>query len=289
MTVQRIAVLGLGAMGARIAANLLDAGYPLTVWNRSTKPAEALALKGANVAATPKAAAEQADVVISMLTDNEASRAVWLAPKSGAIHGLGVNKIAVAMSTLTVDYVKELGTAIAHTGAAFLESPVVGSRPQADAQMLSCLVGGKADSVESVRPVLSATSGAIHHMGCSVGQAAAMKLAVNALFGIQVAALAELLAALGQHGISSAQAMDCLGEIPVMSPAARGAGAGMVNHSYAPQFPITLVEKDFRYACVLLKEGAMPMTLATQQIYRSAIAQGHGEKNITAIAQLFSQ
>jgi 3-hydroxyisobutyrate dehydrogenase-like beta-hydroxyacid dehydrogenase len=289
MNTKTVAVIGLGAMGSRLAHNLLNAGYPVVVHNRTIEKAQPLVDLGATFATTPRAAAEQSDVVISMVTDNEVSRQVWLATETGAIWGLTPDKIAIEMSTLTVEWIQELGAAIARSGAGFLDAPVVGSRPQAEIGKLISLVGGQAETLAQVRSVLTDVGVATtHHVG-SVGQGMAMKLAVNALFGIQVAALAELLGMLSKDGISSEKAMECLGELPVLSLAAKGAGSLMVSHNHAPLFPIDLVEKDFRYATQTSQSLAatIPTTAAVMDIYQDAIAQGYGGENITGIIQLF--
>lgn len=284
---KRIAVLGIGAMGSRVAQNLLKANYPVIVYNRTMAKAKSLLAIGATYAATPREAAEQADIVISMVTHDEASRAVWLTPETGAVVGLDENTIAIESSTLTVDWTKALAAAIATQGAAFLDAPVVGSRPQAEASKLIYLVGGKPAALTQVEACLQA-SGTVHPVG-AVGEGMAMKLAVNALFGIQVAALAEILGMLSKLGLTPAKALSCLGELPVMSRAAKGAGGLMVAAQHAPLFPIELVEKDFRYAIQAVAQGdaVMPTTKVSSEVYQAAIAQGYGCDNITAVAQLF--
>ncbi|MBW4654385.1 MAG: NAD(P)-dependent oxidoreductase [Kaiparowitsia implicata GSE-PSE-MK54-09C] len=284
-----IAVLGLGAMGGRIARNLIHAGHPLTVWNRSPAAAAALIELGATIAPSPNVAAQGADIVLSMVTDDAASRAVWLDPEVGAVRGIQAGAIAIECSTLTVTWTQTLAAAIEHRGAKFLDAPVVGSRPQADARALIYLVGGSAETLAEARSVLNSAGGAaLHHVG-SVGHGMAMKLAVNALFGVQVAALAELLGVLGKSGISTACAMDCLGELPVLSPATLAAGKLMVLQHHAPLFPIDLVEKDLRYVMASAQAIAAltPLSDAAQTLYEQAIAQGYGENNITGIVQLF--
>ena len=247
MTMQTVAIIGLGAMGSRVTQNLLAKGYSVMVHNRTVAKAEPLIEQGATFATSPRSAAEQSDVVISMVADDDASRHIWLTAETGAVWGLTPNKIAIEMSTLTVDWVRELDAAIVQQGAGFLDAPVVGSRPQAEAQRLSMLVGGAADCLTQVRSLLQDVGAiAIHHIG-SVGQGTAMKLAVNALFGIQVAALAELMGLLSKDGLSPSEIMNCLGALPVLSVAAKGAGQLMVAEQHAPLFPISLVEKDFRY------------------------------------------
>ncbi len=286
MNATTVALLGLGAMGTRIAQNLLNAGYPLVVYNRTPERAAALIEQGATYAQTPKAAAIQADVVISMVTDDEASREVWLHPDTGAVQSLQKGKIAIASSTLTVDWTQTLATQIQQTGAAFLDAPVVGSRPQAEAGKLIYLVGGETATRQQVEPILS-ISGSVQAIG-GIGQGMAMKLAVNALFAIQVAALAESLATLTRQGFTLAEAMGCLGNLPIISPAAKGAGSLIVANQTAPLFPIHLVDKDLRYAEAAATATAteLPLTIAAQQVFERAIAAGYGAQNITAIAQL---
>jgi 3-hydroxyisobutyrate dehydrogenase len=289
MNTKTVAVIGLGAMGSRIAQNLLNAGYSVIVHNRSIEKAQPLLDRGATFAVSPLAATEQSDVVISMVTDNEVSRQVWLAAETGAILALTPDKIAIEMSTLTVDWVRELSAAIVQRGAGFLDAPVVGSRPQAEAGKLISLVGGQTETLAQVESILTAAGvAAIHHIG-TIGQGMAMKLAVNALFGIQVAALAELLGMLSKDHISPEKAMECLGNLPVLSLAAKGAGSLMVSQNHAPLFPVDLVEKDFRYVTQAAQtlEAMIPTTTAALDMYRSAIAQGYANDNITGIVQLF--
>lgn len=285
----RIAVLGSGAMGSRIVQNLLNAKYQVVVYNRTLDKVKPLLNQGANYAKTPRKAAEQADIVISMVTDNDASRSIWLDPETGAASGLSNHAVAIESSTLTVDWTRELAAEIESHGTAFLDAPVVGSRPQAEAGKLIYLVGGQAETLTHVQDVLSSAGGAaIHHIG-DTGHGMAMKLAVNALFSIQVAALAELMGMLTKNGITREKAMAYLGELPIMSPAAKGAGNLMVLNNHAPMFPIELVEKDLRYVIQTAQaaNALTPASTAIHDIYQDAVAKGYGSDNITGIGQLF--
>ncbi|MDV3350044.1 NAD(P)-dependent oxidoreductase [Leptothoe sp. LEGE 181152] len=289
MNQKKIAVLGSGAMGSRLVQNLLKAQYQVVVYNRTADKVKPLLEKGAVYAATPREAAEQADIVMSMVTDNDVSRRIWLDPETGAMLRLGKGKIAIESSTLTVDWTKELATALSSRGVAFLDAPVVGSRPQAEASKLIYLVGGEAEILTQAQSVLSAAGAAtIYHIG-SIGQGMAMKLAVNALFGIQVAALAELIGMLTKTGITGKKAMEYLGELPIISPAAKLAGNLMLTQNHAPLFPIGLVEKDFRYVIQTAQalEALTPTSNTIHDIYQDAISSGHGNDNITGIIQLF--
>lgn len=286
---KQIAVLGAGAMGSRIAQNLLKAEYSVVVYNRTADKVEPLVNQGAIYAATPVEAVQQADVVISMLTNDEVSRQVWLDPKTGALQGLRKAAIAIESSTLTVEWTQTLAAAIAAAGVDFLAAPMVGSRPQAEAGKLIYLAGGEAEVLAKAQPVLrSAGAAVVHHIG-TVGQGMVMKLVVNALFGIQVAALAELIAMLDKYGIALDKSMEFLGELPVTSLAAKGAGSLMVASHHAPMFPIELVEKDFRYVIHTAQaaDAAIPASTSIYGIYQDAIVKGYGEQNITGVVQLF--
>jgi len=285
----KIAVLGIGAMGSRMAQNLLKANYPVVVYNRTVDKVKPLLEQGAIYAETPREATEQANITISMVTDDEASRSLWLTPETGAIAGLRQDAIAIESSTLTVAWTRDLAATIESRGAAFLDAPVVGSRPQADAGKLIYLVGGKAEILTRVQDIFWVAGTAVHHIG-TIGQGMAMKLAVNALFGMQIAALAEVIGMLAKHGVTGTKAMDCLAELPVVSPAAQGAGSLMLTHNHAPLFPMNLVEKDFRYVLQTAQavHAATPAAAAIRGIYQDAIAKGYGNDNITGIVQLFS-
>lgn len=286
----RIAMLGIGAMGSRIAQNLLQAGHSVIVYNRTAAKASPLVSQGAIYAATPRAAAEQADIVISMVTDDEGSQEVWLNPETGAAWGLHPGAIAIEFSTLTLEWTQKLATTIEQQGANFLEAPVVGSRPQAEAKTLIFLVGGRADLITQIQPILLSAGGAAIHPVGEVGQGMAMKLAVNAMFGIQVAALAELMGMLAKAGIAPTKATECLSQLPIASPAMKAAANLMGAPNHAPLFPIQLVEKDFRYGMETAQtvQAQTPIAIATHSVYQEAIASGYGSDNITGVIQLFT-
>lgn len=278
-----VTVLGLGAMGSRMAVRLLDAGHRVTVWNRSPARAELLAARGASIAASPLEGVEDAEFAIAMLRDDEASRKVWLGP-SGALAGLPGGTVAIESSTLTIGWMRELSERCEARGTLFLDAPVTGSRPQAEAGQLIYFVGGEASVVARAEPVLKAMGGAVHHAG-PAGNGAALKLALNTLFGVQVAVLAELLPMLRRAGVDVERATDILGQTPVMSPAARGAAAGMLARTFTAQFPVELVEKDFGYLLVEVSDA--PLSRATRAVFAQAIERGFGGDNLTSVIRLY--
>jgi 3-hydroxyisobutyrate dehydrogenase len=244
--VSKIAFLGLGAMGSRMATNLLKAGHDLTIWNRDAAKAAPLASAGAVLSESPRAATTGSDLVFAMVRDDEASRFVWLDPQSGALQGMPRHSVGIDCSTLTVAWVRELAQRFGQAGYPFLDAPVAGSIPQAEAAQLIFMVGGKVETLAKVEPVLRVMGAAVHHAGDN-GAGAAVKLGVNALFGIQVAAIAEVIGLMSASGVDPARAVDIIGATPVASRAVKGAAASMLAGTFTPLFPVALVEKDFLY------------------------------------------
>jgi 3-hydroxyisobutyrate dehydrogenase len=285
----KIAMLGLGAMGARMARRLVAADHQVTAWSRSGVPAN-LADLGARFAESPRAAVAEAEVVICMVTDDEASQAVWTAPGSGALPALAKDALAIESSTLSLAWVSALAEQVGAAGGRFLDAPVVGSRPQAEAGTLVHLVGGAAADVERARPVLAALGGAVHHLGPSPAGALA-KLIVNAMFSVQVALLGELLGLAERAGLPPSTLLAAISGLPVMSPAAKGAGEAMLAGAFAPLFPIALVAKDLGYAAAALRGAgaAGPITEGARAVYAEAAAHGLGAQNIHAIVKRYTR
>lgn len=284
-----VAVLGLGAMGSRMAARLLDAGHRVTVWNRSPGPAEALEAAGARRAPSPAAAATEADIVLSMVRDDEAARSVWLDPEVGALTGLRANAVALECSTVTPAWVRELGEAAGSRADTVLDAPVVGTRPHAETGLLTFLVGGDEERLDSVRPVLEVMGSSVHHCGPR-GAGAVMKLTVNALFATQVAAVAELLAALGESPVAPTRAVEVLNALPTASPAAARATELMAEGHTAPNFPIDLVAKDLGYAADLVRRAGVGsrVVAGTRAAFEAGVERGLGETDIVGITALYA-
>jgi 3-hydroxyisobutyrate dehydrogenase len=283
-----VTVLGLGAMGSRMAASLLKAGHQVIVWNRSAEPAHALQASGAIVAATPREATQNAAFVIAMVRDDHASRTVWTDPEIGALAGMRSDAIAIESSTLTPTWTRELGQICEARGLAFLEAPVAGSRPQADAGQLIYFVGGQKATVQRAEPVLKAMGASIHHAGL-IGDAALVKLVINAMFGLQVAGLAELLGMARNAGADVGKLLEIFCATPVASPAVKVAGGAMLAGNFAPMFPIELVEKDLDYVLQASRQvnSFMPLVQAVHHVLIEAAKNGLSESNITSLASLY--
>lgn len=285
----KVTILGTGAMGLRMGASLLKNGHQLTVWNRTPANAAPLVENGAVLAETPRAAVADADLALSMVRDDLASRQVWLDSETGALAGMRRDAVAVESSTLTVEWVRELASNFANAGIAFLDAPVSGSRPQAEAGQLIFLVGGNADALEGIRDVLLTMGGAVQHVGDGPGSGAAVKLAVNALLGIQVTALSELLGFLKNIGLDTAKAAEIIGSTAVCSPYAKVAMGLMLANNSSPLFPVELVEKDLGYihATGQRHNALTPISDAARSVFQNAMNAGLGEENLTSAVKLY--
>ncbi len=285
----KIAFLGLGAMGSRMASRLIDAGHDVTVWNRSPAAAEALMAQGAKMAVSPKAAARGAEIVFSMVTDDAAARDVWLDAETGAVNGIEAGAVAIEVSTVTPAWIGTLNAAIAGRGASLLDAPVAGSRPQAEAGQLIFMVGGDPASLEKARPVLAPLSANVIPLG-AVGQGAVLKLAVNALFAAQLQSIAELLGFLARNGFEPSKAAELLGQFPIVAPPLAGAAKMMAAKSTAPLFTIDLIEKDLGYVLetAAASSADLPGTTHVRAVFRQAQARGLGQSNISGLAALFA-
>ncbi len=284
-TTGQIAFLGLGAMGQRMAGRLLDAGHTLTIYNRSPGPVAPLVQRGARAASSPREAASEADVVIAMVTDDAASRAIWLAPQIGAVHGLRDGALAIEASTLTPQHALAFADAARSVGADAVVAPVVGSLPQAESGALLALAGGEPEAVARAAPILAAFAARLEPVG-DPQAAMSMKLAVNAWLAIQVEGLAEVLRLAQAGGVDAPSAQALLAALPITAPALAGLGHRMVTGDRTSQFPIRLVAKDLAYAQAQIGAADTPLMRACADRFAAARTAGLAEENIHSIVRL---
>jgi 3-hydroxyisobutyrate dehydrogenase len=281
----KVALLGLGTMGSGMAANLLKAGCALTVYNRTAAKAAPLRDAGAQLASTPAEAAKDASIVIGMLADDAASRAVWTG-KDGALEGAAKDAILIESSTVSPAWIAELARLAEQQGARFLDAPVTGSRAQAAAGQLTFLVGGEEAALATAAPVLKAMSKDIVHLG-PVGSGAKMKLINNFLCGVQAASLAEGLAWIERSGLDPRKALSVLNSGAPASPLLGALSERMVSHNYAVNFLLKLMTKDLLYAHA--EAAACNVDLKTAEtaraLFEEAITQGFGEQDMASVIE----
>jgi 3-hydroxyisobutyrate dehydrogenase len=288
MAKPHVAILGLGTMGAGMAARLLSASFPLTVYNRNRDKTLAFSRGGAGVANSPREAASHADIVISMVADDVASRNIWFG-ENGALAGAQRRSVLIESSTLSVGYVKELAVAAAQRECEFLDAPVTGTKPHAASGQLLFLVGGPASVLDAVRPVLSAMSRDVIHLGPH-GSGAMMKLINNFVCGVQAASFAEAISMVEAAGLDQATA------VRILTEGAPGSGivkriATQLTADDDPNFTLRLMAKDLAYAVSEASAQGMQLrtALAALEIFKQAVAAGHGDEDFSAVTKAFAQ
>ena len=282
---KKIAFLGLGVMGSGMTARLLGAGFPVTVWNRSPARTDAVRGKGATVAASPRDAAAGADLVMAMVADDDASRAVWTGD-TGALQGLRPGAVAIECSTLSPHWVAELAELVEERGGAFLDAPVTGSKPQAAGGEVLFLVGGDPQVLDSVRDALAPMSREAVHMG-PVGSGAKMKLVNNFQSAVQAVALGEALALSERCGLDPVAAMHVIVNGAPGSPLVKTVGARILARDYSVNFFLRLMRKDVNYAAQEARRHGLELgtAAAALEAFDRAIASGWGEADFASVAE----
>ncbi len=286
-TMSKIAFLGMGAMGTRMAAKLVSAGHELSIWNRTDKVYEGV-LNQAKKSLTIAEAVSGAEYVFSMVRDDEASLQIWLDNDDGALAHMEDGSIGIECSTLSLPAISELSSKFKAQNKLFFDAPLAGSRPQAEAGALIFFIGGDKETLSELLPLFNEMGAKAQHIGEN-GAGMAIKLAVNALFGAQLALTAELMGFLNKCGLNLANTIEVIANTPVCSPAVKIAAGAMAENQHSPNFPIDLVAKDFQLIDLSStdKNAATPICKATQQIFAEAVGAGLGPQNITGIAQLY--
>jgi 3-hydroxyisobutyrate dehydrogenase-like beta-hydroxyacid dehydrogenase len=286
--VERVGFIGLGIMGSRQAANLRRAGYELTVFNRTRGKAEAWAAEhGGTVAESPAEVARSSDVVITMVVDGAQVEQVLLGPE-GAVHGARPGALFIDMSTIAPADTRRIGAALAERGVRFVDAPVTGSAPKAQAGTLTIMAGGADDDVERARPVLEAMGELIVHVG-ELGQGETAKLINNAVAAANTAVVAQALL------VGAATGVDLDALVEVMAAGSGGSAMlalkspAMRSHDYTPLFKLEHMLKDVR---LCLEEGQragvpFPAAAAVREALTAATGRGLGESDFAAVLEVF--
>lgn len=282
----KLGFIGLGIMGAPMAANLLKAGYEVTVYNRTREKAEKLRSLGARVVDSPKQVASQTDVIITILSDTPDVQEV-LFGENGVAEGLAPGKIVIDMSTISPEATQTFAARIAALGCELLDAPVSGGEPGAIAGTLTIMVGGSPAAFEKCRPVFSAMGKNIIHVGAS-GSGQCTKMVNQVICSLNIVAMTEGLL-LAQHA-----GLDLARTLQVVSGGA--AGSWMLNHlaprilqnDFAPGFMIKLQQKDLRLAMELLEgnEEKFPGAVLAHELFSQAVAHGLGEQGTQGLINL---
>ncbi len=246
----RVAFIGLGRMGHGMAGRYLDAGFTVAVWNRSKSKAEDLIARGAHWATSPEDAAIDADAVVTMVADDEASRAVWLG-KDGAAANMKEGTLAIECSTVSYKHAVELSRELRGRGLVYIDSPVTGLPDAAASGKLTLLVGADPADLEKARPYLLPLSSTIRHFG-AVGTGTVYKLINNLMGAIQIAGIAEGLAIAEQAGLDMKLVLEAVESGVAASPQVIRHSKRMVARNFSgATFTAALRHKDAAYAVAL--------------------------------------
>lgn len=270
----RVAFIGLGRMGHGMAGRYLDAGFTLSVWNRSRAKAEDLIARGARWATSPEDAADDADAVVTMVADDQASRAVWLSG-DGAAATMKAGTLAIECSTVSYQHALDVSRELRHRGLVYIDSPVTGLPDAAAAGKLTLLVGADTADLELARPYLAPLSSTIRHFG-AVGSGTVYKLINNLMGAIQIAGIAEGLAIAEQAGLDMKLVLEALETGVAASPQVIRHSKRMVARNFSgATFTAALRHKDAAYAVALaesLLSAAPIMGRAAVEAYDRAKA-----------------
>ena len=282
-----VAVLGAGNMAGAMVGTLRRAGFDVTVWNRTTARAEAVAeAHAAATAPSVVAAVGAGDVVLSSLADDEAVLATYLGD-DGAVSACGPRHVVLEMSTIAPETARRVGEAVGSKGAAFLDAPVSGSVPTVEKGELTIIVGGDPAALERARPVLDALAAKIFHVG-ALGAGATVKLAVNALVHAIDVGLSEALVLAERAGVDRNAVYDVFAAGAAAAPFVLYKRPAFEDPENAPlTFTLDLMSKDLELILSLAREVGAPMGQAerNREVVERALAAGFSGRDLSAVAE----
>jgi 3-hydroxyisobutyrate dehydrogenase-like beta-hydroxyacid dehydrogenase len=283
----RIGFIGLGAMGEQTAANLLGAGQPLRVWNRSAAPVDALVEKGAE-RADEASDAGKVDVLFSMLADDAATRSVIVT--GGVLAAMTPGCICVNMATVSVAFAREMAALCAQQGVGYVAAPVLGRVDVAAAGKLNILAAGADEHIARVQPLFDLMGQKTWRFGTKPEQANAVKLGANLTLACAIEAMGEASALARAHGIGADSFLDLLSQtLFAGSPVYKGYGGMIAEQRYSPAgFKLSLGLKDVQLAIDAAAEKGIPLTFgnAVRDNLREAVEQGDAELDLAALARV---
>ncbi|MCE4071888.1 MULTISPECIES: NAD(P)-dependent oxidoreductase [Pseudomonas] len=282
----KIGFLGLGGMGAAMAANLIKAGHQVVVWNRSPAAAEPLVALGA-VAATTPVQAFDVELVISMLADDNSTRAVLL--DSGALASAKAGLVHLSMATLSTALVTELVELHREQGVEFVAAPVFGRTDVAAAGKLNILVAGPETAIAKAQPVLDVLGQKTWPLGDDPLRAVAVKIAGNFMIASAIEAMGESTALVKTYGVAPGEFMEIMGNTLFNAPVYRNYGALIAEQRFDPAaFRLVLGLKDVGLALSAGQEQRVPLPFASvlRDNLLEAIAHGDGDLDWSALSQV---
>lgn len=290
-----VGLIGLGLMGGPMGQNLLKAGFPLVVWNRTKAKADDLVREGAKLGADPHEVAAQADVLITIVSDPAALEEVLFGSgggknNRGAMQALRKGSTLIDSSTVSPELARRVAAACAERGVNFLDAPVTGGTWGAKKGELVFMIGGKAEVLERVRPVLEAVGKKLLLLGPN-GAGQTVKLGMNLLLALQVDAFAEALALVTAAGVPAEKLMEVLQSSMARSGVLDVKAPMMVKGEFPASFPLRLMQKDVRLALELARDrGVMlPCGAAAYATYSSVMNASTDDPDFSAVARFWKR
>lgn len=284
---KKIGFIGLGTMGAPMASNLLKQDYEVTVYNRTDEKCRPLAEQGASTAPTPREASQEADVIITMVSNDDSVRDVYYG-ENGILSSLTEGMTVIDCSTVSPALVKEIAAEVTAKGAFFLDAPVTGSKPAAIDGTLVFMVGGDASVIEAQADVFDTLGKRVIHMGPN-GSGAVAKLAHNTVVGINNLALAEGFAIAAKSGIPADHFLELVQLGSAGSKAAELKGRKIIEGDFSNQFSLALMLKDLKLATSLTDGIGMPspMLNLAKSLFQAGASEGYGDEDLSAVVKCY--
>ncbi|MBS7615071.1 2-hydroxy-3-oxopropionate reductase [Candidatus Bathyarchaeota archaeon] len=279
---EKIGFIGLGVMGKPMAVNLLNAGYKLTVWNRTRSKMDDLLAMGASGAESPKEVAEKSDVVITMVSDSSDVEEVVLGPQ-GVIYGAHEGLVLIDMSTISPTVTQKIAQELYAKGVKMLDAPVSGGEIGAKQATLSIMVGGPKETFDRCLPILQVLGKKVTHMG-SNGMGQTTKLCNQIICALNIQAVCEGLMLGAKAGLDLKKLLDVVTAGAASSWMLSNLGPKMIERDMRPGFKIKHQQKDLKLVLSFAAEIGLPLpgTALVQQMLRAVEAEGLGEQGTQA-------
>lgn len=285
----KVGLIGLGLMGKPMGKNLLKAGFPLVVWNRSASKTDELVREGAKACTNPRDVAAAADVLITIVSDPPAVETVlWGA--DGALGGLRRGSVLIDSSTISPDLARRAAAACGERGVDFLDAPVTGGTWGAEKGELVFMVGGKREVLERVKPVLEAVGKRIFLLGPN-GAGQTVKLAMNLILALQVEAFSEALALVTASGVAGERLLEVMQSSMARSGVLDVKAPQILKNEFPASFPLRLMHKDVRLALELAKQNGVPLPsgAAAYATYSAVKDASNDDPDFSAVARFWNK
>ena len=285
----KVGLIGLGLMGKPMGMNLLKAGFPLTVWNRTASRADELVAARAKLAQSPRELAANSELVLSIVSDPPALEEV-LWGQNGAMLGFQRGSTYIDSSTVSPTLARKVATACRERGVRFLDAPVTGGDWGAKKGELVFMVGGDAATLTDAEPVLRVLGKKWFHLGPN-GAGQTIKLAMNLILALQVDALAEALALVTAAGLQGEKLVEVMQSSMARSGVLDIKSQNLLKGDYTPSFPLRLMHKDMRLALELAQQThvELPATKAAFKTYSAVKEVAKEDLDYSAVMKFWKK